>query len=470
MAEVAEVRAPVENVNDQTVAILRWVVENGSYVKAGDSLLLAETSKAVVEIEAPRAGWLWQVAEAGTEVPTGSILCYVGDEVAALETAARSAAASAADAQPTLSLASSPDVPAEGAPTAADVRDVPSAGQISVRFSGKARTLIQQLGLDPAAFSGRGLVRAEDVQAYADGRAGRPVPPRDVHAGGAAPIRGAQAAARHPDGTMAGHVPARAEKLSKSKRLEAILLRAAVAQTITSSVTVRIPAGRVAPLVRQADVPGLFSAVVVFETARLLRLHPVFNAFAAGDAVHYYQDVNIGYAMDQGQGLRVPVVREADRKSVLQIVEEKQRMLVDYLTGSLSPERLQGGTFTITDLSDDDVLQFQPIINEGQSAILGICGSVAVGPESSLNLVLCFDHQVAEGRSAAAFLRELRERLVAHAESLAPPVAAAGAEARCSVCLRPLGELEADRHFLVRTRTPAGADDRDVCTICLADW
>jgi hypothetical protein len=83
--------------------------------------------------------------------------------------------------------------------------------------------------------------------------------------------------------------------------------------------------------------------------------------------------------------------------------------------------------------------------------------------------VLAFDHQVADGRTAAALLRDLRDRLEAHERSLWPRQEA-NAEPQCALCLRPASELDAMRHFLVRTASDDERREQAVCTICLQDW
>ena len=141
------------------------------------------------------------------------------------------------------------------------------------------------------------------------------------------------------------------------------------------------------------------TAIIVFEAARLLRKYPNFNAFyAAGDA-HYYEDVNIGFAVDAGRGLKVPVIHHADRKGIIEITTEMRERVVAYLEDELPVKALTLCTFTVTDLSGEGVATFHPLINQGQSAILGICAEVfAPGSrEGTFNLVLSFDHQLSEG-------------------------------------------------------------------------
>jgi 2-oxoglutarate dehydrogenase E2 component (dihydrolipoamide succinyltransferase) len=266
-------------------------------------------------------------------------------------------------------------------------------------------------------------------------------------------------------------IPTRSESLPRAKRYEARQLRTGVASTVPSAVSVAVPTRGFFNGGGTAEPAGTAAAAIIYETARLLRLYPLFNACYAGDNIRYYEQVHVGYAVDLGQGLKVPVIKDADTKSLRQIADEKQRLVVDYLSDSLSLDALTGGTFTVTDLSGEGVAHFQPLLNAGQSAILGICAETYPGGDGSgsFNLVLAFDHQVAEGRSAAAFLRDLRDRVRAHEASWRINHDAALPEPHCGTCLRPVAELEAARQFLVRTVREGGREAL-VCTLCLQDW
>lgn len=463
MGEVLEVRAPVENVNDETIAILRWLVQNGDRVEKDTPLLLAETTKTSFDVPAPSAGFVWKVAVDEGEVPTGALLCYIGDD---LEAVKQAAARSRSGGRPSDTAV----LPVQAdTPVATDARK-PTPEEIAAggtRFSGKALAMIQAFGLDPSDFAGRGLVRERDVLE----RAGKGQAPQVSAASGSDGELTRQVPA---SGSMpASGVATRVEKLTRSKRLEGQYLRAALASTIPSIATIAVPtSGFFSRTRNRPELVGLPAAAVIFEASRLLRSYPVFNAFHDSAAVHYYEAVNIGYAFDLGSGLKVPVIRDADRKSLPEIAAEKQQRLVEYINDSLPLEVLTGGTFTITDLSGDDVFHFNPVLNQRQSAILGVCAEFFFdgGKRGVFNLVLAFDHQLAEGRTAAAFLRELRDRLKGHERSLGRTSEDGAAEPRCSLCLRPVSELESSHHFLIRTIGDRAGTEKPMCSICLQVW
>jgi pyruvate/2-oxoglutarate dehydrogenase complex dihydrolipoamide acyltransferase (E2) component len=209
----------------------------------------------------------------------------------------------------------------------------------------------------------------------------------------------------------------RVEELSRAKRVEIKYLASGAAHTLASVVTVPCPAaGLRAALAHLPELGQGGTAVIVYEAARLLKKYPVFNAYYADGRVHYYEQVNVGFAVDGGHGLKVPVIAQADRKGLPEIAREMEDRILDYVNDALPLAALAGGTFTLTDLSAEGVTSFHPLINQGQSAILGIGAAYASGEpgRASFNLILAFDHQLAEGRTAARMLCELRDRLATY--------------------------------------------------------
>jgi hypothetical protein len=267
-------------------------------------------------------------------------------------------------------------------------------------------------------------------------------------------------------------IPFRTEDLPRHKRIEAAYLASGRARTLASVVSVICPtSGLKAAAAAHAELGGGASALIVYETARLLRKYPVFNAFHHEGRVNYYEQVNVGFAVDADRGLKVPVISGADVKSVNEITQEIENFVLSYLNGNLSVESLAGGTFTITDLSGEDVFLFHPLINQWQAAILGI-GAEYFPPgsdEGFFNLILAFDHQLAEGRLAAKFLRELRDRVRSYEPALRAGKNSGRPEPACSRCLRTASELVAlDAPLLQSVR--ADGEKTLICKICLEGW
>ena len=159
-----------------------------------------------------------------------------------------------------------------------------------------------------------------------------------------------------------------------------------------------------------------------------------------------------------------------------------QELMVAYLGNALSSTNLQGGTCTVTDLSGEGVFAFHPLLNQGQSAILGVGGEFFPpgSREGVFNLILAFDHQVSEGRQAAKFLRELGEHLQAYETALAggssrDPDAVDVNKLSCARCLTPLAKIqEWDQfehwdHFMIQMVKPNGQRGY-LCSVCIRGW
>jgi pyruvate/2-oxoglutarate dehydrogenase complex dihydrolipoamide acyltransferase (E2) component len=337
------------------------------------------------------------------------------------------------------------------------------------RFSKKAAALIALHKLDSALFEKRGLVREEDIQLYIGGKSSASAPPAShVEPMTRAPVRAASAP------VAAAGVPVRDEPLSRAKRTEIKYLASGTANSLTSIVSVAVPTRGLRAAVESLGAVGAnATAVIAFETARLLKKYPLFNAFYDDGHAKLYEQVNLGFAVDAGKGLKVPVIRRTDEKSIAEVSEEMGALVQEYLTDTLPVESLAGGTFTLTDLSGEGVTYFHPLINRGQGAILGV-GAEYFPPGAKagvFNLILAFDHQLSDGRMAGKFLGELAVRLTAYEKAAGGPShpAHTGAELRCSNCQRTISPGDKHNRFLVPVILPDGSDGR-LCLICFDGW
>lgn len=397
-----------DNVNDDSVCVLQWLAADRSKVEKGQVIVEVETSKANMEVAAPVSGFLRHSCQKGEEVKIGQVLGYVCDKVEAhIPTTPHFIDSTESEVAPVAGIQDSqteqPDQRSAISPTAGPLGAASDRGP---RFTRQALDLIKEWKVDANQFESFGLVRSQDVLKLVNEEMART---RHLPSAGIS----------QPDNTREPPVPAagvtfRTEKLKRSKRLEAKHLWSAYQNTLPSAVTVRCStAGLHAAAEKETGIRADVSALIIFELARLLRKYPVFNAYYDAGSVNYYDAINIGFALDAGRGLIVPVIRDADKKSVSAIAKEMREFLIQYLSNEISVESLKGGTFTITDLSSEDVYSFHPLINQGQSAILAVCSEFQAveNQENVFNLILVFDHQLSEGREAARFLNELRQRL-----------------------------------------------------------
>ncbi len=417
------VLAPHEFVNDESVLLVQWLVKDGEKVSQGHPLVTIETSKATLDIEAPAAGYVRFDVPKGTEVKIGEVLCYIADSPTAPMPVTASHSASA---------------PKKQRPSAV----LPAT---TTRFSSNASTLLKKHGLTEEQFAGKGLVTAEDVLKLVNGHK--------------------VAESRIP--LPSTGVPIRVEELPRRKRIEGKYLMAG--QNAASSLVNVICSTRGLKAATQThpELRGGPLPLILHEAARLLRKYPIFNAFYDDGKVHYYEAVNIGIAMDAEHGLKVPVLTNADRRSIPEIRMEVENFVLSYLDDTLPVQALADGTFTVTDLSGEDVYSFAPLINQGQAAILGI-GAEYFPPglsEGAFNLMLAFDHRLTEGRTAAAFLKDLRDRLAAYERVLRGH----DPEPCCTRCLRTSAEL-AELHVPLLLGIQSGGESAPICGNCILGW
>jgi pyruvate/2-oxoglutarate dehydrogenase complex dihydrolipoamide acyltransferase (E2) component len=344
---------PREIVNADSVFLVRWLLEEGATVEAGTTVCEIETSKAVMGIDAEHGGFLRHAAGAGDEVPIGGVLGYV-------------------------TTAAATRLPDSGLSDAA-----PATAVAAVQISAKARQKIDELGLDPALFAGMGLVRERDVVEMA------------------AQVHHEAAATNDPRG------PFRREALGAIQRRVARVMSESVAAIAASSLerTIDLEPVRARARSLAGDSKTIVSEVdlLVAAVARAAADHPRFNGFLADDYnLHLFERVNVGVAADVEGDLYVVVVQDASAKTPLAIAKELRGLQFLAQRRRLKAEQLSGGTITVTSMLGRGVERFQPIPYPHQAAIIGL-GDVKPGTTRA-SLVLVFDHRVANGSQAAAFL------------------------------------------------------------------
>jgi pyruvate/2-oxoglutarate dehydrogenase complex dihydrolipoamide acyltransferase (E2) component len=360
MSRNIPVVVPQMNPNDEHAVLVKWHAAPGEQVAAGQKIATMETSKAAFDVEAPSAGYLFFDAEPKSLIAVGARLAWVCDE----------------NAPP----------PAEEAAAAPAAK--PSGGGAR-QFTRKALQLMQRHGLHEDAFGAdAGRVEVADVERVLRNRAAQP--------------QAATAAAEDAD----------LLEQSPAKLLEIQALGEVQRQAVPSLVALAIAGAEVDETLRRhaaAHGPVSLLEVAIYEAARLLPDFPELNGYHDGGRAWRYRTVSIGFAMNLGRSLRVPVVRDAGRLSLLEIARAVRSLSLAYMREELQMADLSGGTFTVTDLSMHGAEYFVPVVNRRQSAILGICAEQA--GDRRRNLVLAFDHRMADGMRGAAFLAALRDRL-----------------------------------------------------------
>lgn len=448
-----------DNVNDETVTLVRWFAAPGDKVELDALLAEVETSKANLEVHAPQTGYLVQEFPQGTEIPVTAIIGYIATEAPVSPVVNFTAPAPPVNA-PFVPQAAQPSAP--GATTAAPrqskqssgpaaVPDFPPATEYRQRYSPVAAKMMEKHSIPASAFADKSVVRKQDILNYLN--------PLPVSAPSPAHTPQLQ---RYPLAKIAQ--PCREVPLSKRKRSEAANLAAGMGNALASSVSVTCFTRGLRHILKATLGSNNPSGVFVFEVSRLLRKYPALNAVYREGSMLQFEDVNVGFAMDDGRGLKVAVLPNCDQKPLSGILEMLHELSIAYVEDKLTPAQIANPTFTISDLSGLGVSSFFPLISDGQGAILGVGGEqFAPGnPYGFYTLTLTFDHQLSDGRTAALFLNDLKERL-AHYETTAPEVRSALV---CPHCYRTAAELRGIGAHLVQI----AGDEGCICSTCLAGW
>jgi len=425
-AAVGPVEVRVPDIGDfKDVAVIEVLVKPGDAIKVEQSLITVESDKASMEIPSSAAGVLKEM-----KVKVGDKV-NIGDLVAILEGAAAAPAVVAAPATPAPVAAPAPapaaaavaapaSLPAVAAP--AHQPGSPPAGL--PHASPSVRKFARELGvpLDEVKGSGpKGRITQDDVQNFT----------RAVMAGAAQTkaIAAKAPAAGGGDGAGLGLIPwpkvdfakfgpierkelGRIKKISGANLLRNAIMIPAVTNHDDADIT-DLEAFRVATN-KENEKSGIKVTMLAFlikACVAALKKFPEFNSSLDGDALIYKQYFHIGFAADTPNGLVVPVIKDADKKGVLQISQEMGELAKKARDGKLGPADMSGACFTISSLGGIGGRYFTPIINAPEVAILGVCKSqmepVWDGkqfvPRLTLPLSLSYDHRVIDGASAARF-------------------------------------------------------------------
>ena len=409
------------------VAVIEVLVKPGDTIKAEQSLITVESDKASMEIPSSAAGVLKELkVKVGDTVNIGDLIAVIeGTAGAAAPAAAAPAPAQAAAAAAPASAsapapAASPSAPA-AAPPAHDPTVAPS-GKMP-HASPSVRKFARELGvpLDEVKGSGpKGRITQEDVQSFT----------RAVMSGAASTkAAGAKAPAGGGGGEALGLIPwpkvdftkfgtverrdlSRIKKLSGANLHRNWVMIPHVTNNDEADIT-ELEAFRVATNKEneKSGVKVTMLAFVIKAMVSALKKFPDFNTSLDGDQLVYKQYYNIGFAADTPNGLVVPVLKDADKKGVLQISQEMGELAKKARDGKLGSADMQGGCISISSLGGIGGTHFTPIINAPEVAILGLSkgqmkpvwdGKQFV-PRLTLPLSLSYDHRVIDGAAAARF-------------------------------------------------------------------
>lgn len=425
-----EVRLPDIGEGIEKGTVVGILVNVGDSVRKDQPLVELETDKAVVEIPSTASGVVTSInVSENQEAAVGSVLVVVEEEGAA---AAPTPPAPQTEPAPAAQPSSSPTPPPAPAPAAARpaaVAAVPAkaaAGTAArdavgglVPAAPSVRRLARELGVDLHGVVGSGVlgrISAADVRAAAASE-GRP-----AAATATAPAAPGAPALALPDFTRWGEVVRTPMSGIRKATVRSMSNAWATVPMVThfdrADITeLEAVRKRYQPKVEAAGAKLTPTVIILKVVAGALRRFPDFNAsidVAAQEVVHK-RYVNVGVAVDTEAGLLVPVVKNADRKNLVELSVELSGLADKARGRKLTPEEMQGGNFSISNLGGIGGHAFTPIVNPPDVAILGVSRSTlepvwnpeagAFEPRLMLPLALTYDHRLIDGAAAARFLR-----------------------------------------------------------------
>lgn len=435
--------------------ISRWFKAEGDSVQKGEPLFEVETSKITNSVEAPADGVLFQiVVPEGDTVPVKTVVAVLaqpGEQPERREAVVREDAgkaeestATAAGGEPKeakfvpaspiarrlakelgIDLAQVPGTGPGGRVTEQDVRSFKETGAGGVDISPQAKALAQEAGIDLAQIQGTGkdgrITKADVLQAM------NPAMQKS-----AASTEKVESTAKSSGLTTPGPgiIP-----LEGMRKVIADNMMVSLHQSAQLTVFVEIDATDLTVFrdrvrekySRQNEIKVSYNDIIALAICRSLRDFPMINSWLTDEGIVIHEQVNLGIAVALPDGLIVPNVKNAQQKGLLQLAAEIRELAGKARDGKLTMDEIQGGTFTITNVSMLGIDGFTPILNPPETAILGVGRAIdkpavhkgEICVRTMMTLSLTFDHRVVDGAPAMRFLRTLADYLEQPAMMLA---------------------------------------------------
>lgn len=398
------VTMPQKGLTEESAVIAEWYVKEGDTVTVGAPLFAIETGKATIDVEAEVAGTVLGIFCAdGDDVAIMAPVCVIGEPGESFERPA--SAAPAAPAAPA----------AEAAPVAAPVAvEAPKAQIVNDNqgfASPRAKAAAARAGVDwhdAAPTGAEGRVIEKDIA--------------DLVSGKTAPKKAAAiaAAAAEEEFTIV--------KNSGIRKVIAQNMHDSLAGMAQLSMTAYFDCAelfeyraKVKAMGTKLGYPNIsINDMILFAVSRVVLDYPLFNAHFSDKETKLFNHVHVGVATNTDRGLMVPTLKYADLKSLTEISTEAKELSNACRENTISPEQLSGGTITVTNLGNNGISSFTPVINPPQTAIIGVCSPEwRVRPDANGNMEmyhamgisLTFDHRAVDGAPAAEFLHNFCERL-----------------------------------------------------------
>jgi pyruvate dehydrogenase E2 component (dihydrolipoamide acetyltransferase) len=390
-----EIVMPALEMAQETALLLRWIKKDGDFVSKGDVLMEIETDKATVEIEATGSGILSRVsAQTGDQVPVGQVIAVL------LEEPVQSSGSKAP--LPSVDFSAKGQGPTEiSASKSLKVAGRQEGKPGSQRISPKARRLARQHGVNLSSVLASGpeqAVHASDISKMLEARGGN------------------QASTDYKAFPLKGKRRVIAERTQKSYQTAPHI-----------SLTLSINMGEVQRFIEGTGIAGgdegrptpRLTCLFLKAAAEALLQHPRLNAHLIDDEVREYHQIDLGVAVAVEDGLVVPVIRDAGRKSVMEIQDELQDLVARARSSRLQLREMTGSTFTVSNLGMFGIENFSAILNPPEVGILslGCIVEKAVNDQGRADFrpfveaTINVDHRALDGAIAARYLQRLKELL-----------------------------------------------------------
>lgn len=390
-----DVRVPTTGNAGEDAVLVEWQVAVGDEVQADAVIAVLETAKTTMDLVAPVAGTIVSLhAQPGDEVAEFAVIARIGS---AGEAPVPAAASNPRDERKPGSERKPGDEEPRSTEPIAPVSLEPStqrariAGGSGARISPRARVLANRHGIDPSDIPGsgpHGRVLIDDVKRFVQST-GEPKP--------LTPSVGTSQPARQP--------------LRGARKVTAQRMAAAVDEvapvTLQRMAAADVLVGLAARL-KDATQPRIgINELVMFAVASVLPRHQQANAHFSWEGISQFPDVHLGFAVDNGRALLVPVIADANKRSLRSFAAESRRLTDLAIGDRLTPEDMVGATFTVTNLGAFGVEWFNPIVNPPQVCILGVGAVQQRDGTPHLPLSLTFDHRALDGAAAARCLADI---------------------------------------------------------------
>ena len=427
---------PKPGITVETCILTKLLKNKGDAVKAGEVIFSYETDKAAFDEEAPVDGVMLDVFfDVNDEVPCLQNVCVIGsalEDVSSFKPVGASSAPVVEAAAPVAAAVAAPVA------QAVEVAEVKIDGDLKI--SNRAKNLAAKSGADlryvaPTGPNGRAIER--DIRTLIDkglvatgaalaagmnnagegtGIGGR-VTTADLATGGVAAVAASVPVVEFEDVKMSN-----IRKMIAKSMVSSLSNMAQLTHTSSFDAT-NILAFR-SNLKKNGEKLGIgnitINDIIIYTVSRVLKNHKDLNAhLIENDTMRYFSSVNMGMAVDTPRGLLVPTLNGADKMSLTQISAAAKTLAKDAQAGTISPELLKGGTFTISNLGTYGIESFTPVINPPQTGILGVNTITTrvrevngeIKPYQAMTLSLTYDHRAIDGAPASRFLKELCDAL-----------------------------------------------------------